>query len=392
MIRSILSLPTGARRAFSSLEVRIRHDVDRRRFVYDSDRQNESYLTYECPHESVMDTQHTVVHESVRGRGIAEALSSAAYDYAAVENMRVLPTCSYLRTRYVPRNAARLAGMTLQQFDAKTAGVEISVAWSGVATLRLTDSRRRNPLTVAVLSRIRNFLRECAEMKPGAVGDEGVRCILIEAQGPVFSSGHDFGDLAYASREEQTAVLEICAEVNVLLNTVPQVTVAAVAGGCYGGGVQLAASCDLVLAHADHASFTLPGARDGGFCHTPAVPVASRVASTRKAFEMAVLCTEVNAAEAEAIGLANRAVPAEHWRGAVDETMANLAEWYSESVAAGKSAFYAQCEAASLEAKYAIATPVMAGMFQQAAYAERMRRFVDRKRVGRADAPAETAP
>ena len=109
-----------------------------------------------------------------------------------------------------------------------------------------------------------------------------MRCILVESTGPVFSSGHDFGDFAYTSPAEQRETLDICAELNTLLNQAPQVTVAAVEGSCYGGGVALAASCDLVLAHEELASFTLPGTRDGGFCHTPSVAVAARVSSTRK--------------------------------------------------------------------------------------------------------------
>ena len=102
--------------------------------------------------------------------------------------------------------------------------------------------------------------------------------------------------------------------------------------------------------------------------------------STRKAFELAVLCTDVRAGEAEAIGLANRAVPAEEWRATLDDTVEKLTRWYSRSMADGKRTFYAQAAMADLKAKYAVATPVMADMFQQETYAGKMRAFVDRKR------------
>ena len=52
----------------------------------------------------------------------------------------------------------------------------------------------------------------------------------------------------------------------------------------------------------------LPGTLGGGFCHTPAVAISSRVAP-RRAFELAALAEEVDAAEAHHIGLANRIIP-----------------------------------------------------------------------------------
>ena len=83
-------------------------------------------------------------------------------------------------------------------------------------------------------------------------------------------------------------MLEVCADVNAALSEVPQVTMAAVGGACLAGGAQLAASCDLVLAH-EGASFCLPGVRSpGGFCHTPAVAVGARLAP-HKALELALL-------------------------------------------------------------------------------------------------------
>lgn len=45
-----------------------------------------------------------------------------------------------------------------------------------------------------------------------------------------------------------------------------------------------------------------------------------------------------------------------------------------------KVTFYEQAAAESLEEKYAIATPVMVGMFQQEVYAAKMRAFVERRR------------
>ena len=60
--------------------------------------------------------------------------------------------------------------------------------------------------------------------------------------------------------EEADAVLAMCAEVNMMLQRVPQPTIAAVQGLATAGGCALASSCDLVVASKE-ARFCLPGTR-----------------------------------------------------------------------------------------------------------------------------------
>ena len=172
-------------------------------------------------------------------------------------------------------------------------------------------------------------------------------------------------------------MLEVCADVNAALSEVPQVTMAAVGGACLAGGVQLAASCDLVLAH-EGASFCLPGVRSpGGFCHTPAVAAGARLAP-HKALELALLGSEIGAAEAARIGLVNSVVAASEWPTAVDRTADQLARTFSKSVADGKRTFYRQLAERSLRDRYALATDAMVGMFSSPAYQESMRAFLAR--------------
>ena len=135
------------------------------------------------------------------------------------------------------------------------------------------------------------------------------------------------------------------------------------------GGVQLAASCDLVLAH-EGASFCLPGVRSpGGFCHTP--PCRAR-GWPHKALELALLGSEIGAAEAagSAGQLSGRRL---EWPTAVDRTADQLARTFSKSVADGKRTFYRQLVERSLRDRYALATDAMVGMFSSPAYQESMR-------------------
>ena len=116
---------------------------------------------------------------------------------------------------------------------------------------------------------------------------------------------------------------------------------------------------------AERASFLLPGARDGGFCHTPAVALGERL-RPRDAFALAALGDEVDAAEAARVGLANRAVGAEAWRKTVDGVAARLARQFHANSAEGKQVFYDQLCAPTTEERYAIATPAMLRMFESA--------------------------
>ena len=335
-------------------------------------------LEYAVDEEAgVLDIQHTRTPPEMRGQGVAEKLCDAAFEHARGASLRVLPSCSYVSDRYLPKHS-EAQGIAVRSVDSATPGLCICVSWLGVASLRLVDARRRNPLTAALLAKLQSFLGACAAMEVTHGGPlPEVRTLLLESTGPVFSSGHDFNDFHEAPAAEQRRVLEMCADVNALLAEVPQVSVAAVSGACVAGGAQLAASCDLVIAR-DDARFCLPGVRTGGFCHTPAVAVGARVAP-RKALELALLASDVDAVEAERIGLANSVVPSAEWASAVEQTVNQLARTFSKSVADGKRTFYRQAAAPALRDRYVVATDTMVDMFSSPAYQESMAAFLRRK-------------
>jgi predicted GNAT family acetyltransferase len=57
---------------------------------------------------AVMDMQSTVTPPSMRGMGVAQVLCDAAFAYAVKEEHRVMPTCSYIRDRYVPKHLEKV--------------------------------------------------------------------------------------------------------------------------------------------------------------------------------------------------------------------------------------------------------------------------------------------
>ena len=111
---------------------------------------------------AVVDCHHTHVPTEYRGAGIAERLCEAAFEYARASGLKVVPSCPYISDRFVPKAIDRYGDLVLATFDADTPGLEVSVTSTGVASLKLTNSRRRNPLTATILGRLREFLTATA--------------------------------------------------------------------------------------------------------------------------------------------------------------------------------------------------------------------------------------
>ena len=218
------------RRASSTAITRIQHQLGEFSI-------GDSFLRYRLLGEgAVLDLHQTVVVPADRRQNIAAHLCEAAFAHARESGLKVLPSCSYVRDRFIPQNESRLGNLALSAFDSDTPGLHIYTSVLGVASLRLTDARRRNPLTLPVLDKLRTFLRECAAMEVDHGGAlPRVRMIAVEAVGPVFSAGHDFRDFSGRSEAEQRVVLDVCAEVNTLLKEVPQITIAAVSGAALAG-------------------------------------------------------------------------------------------------------------------------------------------------------------
>ena len=78
------------------MNVNIQHDAQERRFFAQFE-DGDAELVYTEPAPKTMDIQHTYVPESGRGHGVAEALVMAAFDHAREHDVRVVPTCPFVR-------------------------------------------------------------------------------------------------------------------------------------------------------------------------------------------------------------------------------------------------------------------------------------------------------
>jgi crotonobetainyl-CoA hydratase len=85
--------------------------------------------------------------------------------------------------------------------------------------------------------------------------------------------------------------------------------IAAINGICFGGGLEIALSCDIILA-ADHATFALPEIRSGTFADAASIKLPKRI-PYHVAMEMLFTGRTIDAVEAQRWGLVNHIHPAD---------------------------------------------------------------------------------
>ncbi|HUO04068.1 MAG TPA: enoyl-CoA hydratase [Candidatus Binataceae bacterium] len=204
-----------------------------------------------------------------------------------------------------------------------------------IVTVTMNRPEKRNALSVAMMEAMLAELR--------AIGSRGgAQVVIIAGAGPVFSSGHDLSELRGKDLPFYRREFELCANLMMTIQSMPQPVIARVHGIATAAGCQLAATCDLVLA-GESASFATPGVRIGLFCSTPMVAL-SRAVGRKHAMEMLLTGVPIDAHTAERWGFVNRVVPDAELVAETLKFAMRIAEASPYTVAIGKKAFYAQID------------------------------------------------
>ena len=146
----------------------------------------------------------------------------------------------------------------------------------------------------------------------GFARDNDVRVVVITgAGGKAFVSGADISKFEdERSNEEAIARYnKIVAKANASLYEFPKPTIAMIRGYCIGGGLGLAVCCDLRIA-SDNSRFAVPAAKLGLGYAFPGIKRLVDVVGPSFTKEIFYTARQFDAAEALAMGLINRAVPA----------------------------------------------------------------------------------
>jgi 3-hydroxypropionyl-coenzyme A dehydratase len=213
------------------------------------------------------------------------------------------------------------------------ATLRYEVADTGVATIALDQPDTRNALSDELLD---DLLAAFAVARD----DDAVRCVVLTStHEKVFSSG---GNLAGFAAEEPLVHKHLATDrfprLFRLIGELGKPTICAANGHVLAGALGLALACDLIVA-ADTARFGTPEINVGVFPFM-ILALIYRNIGRKKATELLLLGRQVDAHEAERIGLVNRVVPRDELGAAVDEWARGLAAKSPVLMRLGKDALF----------------------------------------------------
>ncbi len=224
-----------------------------------------------------------------------------------------------------------------------------------IALLVLNRPQSRNALSAAMIEALDEAFAAVAT-------DRAVRAVVLAAEGPAFSAGHDLKEIAAHRRDGDGGLaytrrlMERCSALMQNIMALPQPVIAAVGTTATAAGCQLVATCDLAVA-SSAARFATPGVHIGLFCSTPMVALTRNVAA-KHAMEMLLTGDMVSAEDACRMGLVNRVVPPGRERDEALVLARKVAAKSTLTIKLGKHAFYRQREMSVADA-YRYAGEVM---------------------------------
>ncbi|EFA08608.2 enoyl-CoA hydratase domain-containing protein 3, mitochondrial [Tribolium castaneum] len=166
---------------------------------------------------------------------------------------------------------------------------------NGIAKIVMCDQKTRNSLSISMMDHLINNISETS-------ADKSTRVIIIGAEGPIFSAGHNLKELSPEhGKAQQNKVFSLAATLMTKIIDCPVPVIARVDGLAAAAGCQLVAQCDLAFC-TEKSTFSTPGANFGIFCSTPGIALARTVPKTT-ALKMLLTGQPISSHEAEMRGL-----------------------------------------------------------------------------------------
>lgn len=188
-----------------------------------------------------------------------------------------------------------------------------------VATVTLNKPQALNALDWRMLEEIEDAAKQVAK-------DEEVIVLIVTGAGEqAFCSGIDVGAVRDLDMLGARAIGRRIHDTDAALRFLEKPVIAKVRGLCLGAGLELAVSCDLIVASED-ARFGFPHMRIG----IPSIVEAGILPQAIGIFRTKELCFTADfwdARKAEQVGLINRVVPVSELDQAVDELATKLCQW-----------------------------------------------------------------
>jgi len=189
----------------------------------------------------------------------------------------------------------------------------------GIATMTLNRPQTLNCFNQQMFTEWRHVVERVAY-------DRDVKVLVVTGEGRAFSSGVDLSVLGseklphefrFYYRQNHRGLDD--------LEALEKPVIAAINGICYGGGVELSLSCDILFA-ADNATFCLPENQLGAIPASGACNRLIAYVGLAKTKELVISAEPIDAQEALRIGLVNHVVPADALLESVYAYAGKLAE------------------------------------------------------------------
>ena len=218
-----------------------------------------------------------------------------------------------------------------------------------VAVITLNRPERMNSMAFDVMVPLKAALDEVTH-------DNSVRAVVLTGAGRGFSSGADHksaGSVPHvAGLTRPTFALrsmEVLDDVILAIRKLHQPVIAAVNGAAIGGGLCLALACDIRVA-AEGSYFRAAGINNGLTASELGLSyLLPRAIGTSRAFELMLTGRDVDAAEAERIGLVSRAVPDGELMDTCYEMADRIAGFSRPGIELTKRTLWSGLDAGSLE-------------------------------------------
>ena len=249
------------------------------------------------------------------------------------------------------------------------ADIESPIGWIVIA-----NEARKNAVDLAMWQALPGLIAEL-------VARDDVRVIVLRGAGDAtFVAGADISEFetVRATAENARAYEASNAAAFDALRHADKPTIAMIRGFCLGGGVGLAAACDLRLT-ADDAKFGIPAARLGIGYPPEAVRDVVLLVGTAAAKDIYFTARRIDHGEAHRIGLVDRVIPADELEAATRTLCAEIAENAPLTLKAAKAAI-AAISGDPAASDWAHVLAKADACFDSADYAEGRKAFLEKRR------------
>ncbi len=234
------------------------------------------------------------------------------------------------------------------------------------AWITLNQPEKRNALSDALVEELRDHLR-------AAIGDDRVRAVVLTGTGSAFCAGADLKGGGVKTTEEENPFVTV-------MKTIwesPKPVIGRINGHAFGGGVGLAAACDITVA-ADAAMFSFSEVRVGVIPAMISVVVIPKL-GIQNTMWLFLTGERFSAQRAVDLGLIHRAVPAAELDNAVNDVIGMIRLGGPNAIREAKQ-LVRRIPEMSMEEGFRYAAKKIGELFASQEAAEGMQAFVEKRK------------